>query len=202
MLCPIPHCFRFALEDQTEGGHMKGRRNVLAALAVVATRSGRRARCLVPVGRREAEPACGREQLHVCERHQARDPDSVRQHAFPAGPRKRPVGPRADAAPAELHPRQRHPAHERPHGSDLAHRDGDPVDADRRLPRSDGAAGLEQLPLLQAGRHDPQRGLVRLLDGTAVRSSRTGRADGLHARDDQRERQDRAGPSIRSPRRL
>ena len=109
---------------------------IAAALAVIGGR--RRPQCS---GCRPSRPAPSRtawrrEQLHVRERDQARDPDPVRQHAFPAGPRERPVGPRADAAPAELHPRQRHAAHERPHGPDLAHRDRDPLDADRRLSRS------------------------------------------------------------------
>ena len=44
---------------------------------------------------------------------------------------------------------QRHPADERPHRPDLAHRDRDPDVADRRVPGSDGPAGLEQLPVLQ-----------------------------------------------------
>ena len=35
---------------------------------------------------------------------------------------ERPVRPRADAAPAQLHPRQRDAAHEQPHRPDLAHR--------------------------------------------------------------------------------
>ena len=174
---------------------MKGRRrSVLVALAVAALAAAATLGLSSQSGRRRAGQADGGErQLHVRQRHQARDPDPVRQHALPAGPRQRPVRPRADAAPAQLHPRQRHAAHQRPHGPDLAHRDRDPLDADRRLSRSHGPAGLEQLPLLQAGRHDPHRRLVRLLDGAAVRPGRTGRADGLHARDDQRERQDRAG---------
>ena len=68
--------------------------------------------------------------------------------------------------------RQRDAADERPHGADLAHRDRHPDVADGRLPGPDGPARVEQLPLLQADGHDPDRRLVRLLDGAAVRPGR------------------------------
>ena len=67
--------------------------------------------------------------------------------------------------------------------------------ADGCLPRPYGPARLEQLPLLQAGRHDAHRRLVRVLDRTALRpGSRVPAGGDRHdAENDQRERQDRAG---------
>ena len=178
---------------------MRGRaRIVLAALAVVGLVAAAALGTTSTANGRASSPAASPTgRLHVRQRHQARHPDSVRQHALPAGQRERPIGPRADAAPAELHPRQRHPAHQRPHGPDLAYRDRDPLHADRRLPRPDGTADLEQLPLLHADWREPHRRRVRVLDGAAVRPGRTAvpaaGADRPHARDDQRERQDRPG---------
>ena len=96
---------------------------------------------------------------------QARHLPPVRQRALPAGQPERPVGPRADAEPAELHQGQRHARHERPHGPDLAHGRRDPQLADRPLPGPARAGRLELVRLL------PARRLGRLL----VDRSSTGR---------------------------
>jgi len=148
--------------------------------------------------------AATRRHVSSRQRDQARDLDPVRQHSLPAGPRQRPVGSRADAAPAQLHPLERNDAHERPHGPHLAYRDRDPVDADRRLPGPLRRSGLEQLPLLHAERDDQDRRRVRLLDGAALRprgpAVPASGADRPLAGDDQRERRHLAGAVGAPPR--
>ena len=82
-----------------------------------------------------AHARCLRLSAQLGERqHQARHLHHLRQHALPAGQPERPVRPRADAAPAQLHPRQRHAADERPHGPHLAHRERHPDLADGHVP--------------------------------------------------------------------
>ena len=83
---------------------------------------------------------------------QARHLPAVRQRPLPAGQPERPVGPRADAAPAELPQGQRHARHERPHRSDLPHGRRDPQLADGPLPGPARPGRLELVRLLQAGR--------------------------------------------------
>ena len=62
---------------------------------------------------------------------QARHLPPVRQRALSAGQPERAVGPRADAAPAELPEEQRHSAEQALHDPDLAHRGRHPQLADR-----------------------------------------------------------------------
>ena len=145
---------------------MKGRVRTLAVvLAVIgisaaavlgATATTNRSAASRQQSRRALPCRSGPTNVRATAQRQARHLSDLRQRAFPAGQPERPVGPRADAAPAELHPRQRHAAHERPHGPDLAHRERDPHHADRRLPRPHGPAGVELLPLLQARRLEPR----------------------------------------------
>ena len=99
----------------------------------------------------------------------ARHQHSVRQHALQSRQPQRAVGPRADAEPAQFHRKQRHAAHQPPHPAHLPHRDRHPDVVHRRLRRQHGCAGLEQLPLLQPGRHDQHGRFVRVLDRSDLR---------------------------------
>ncbi len=170
------------------------------------TTRGGRTRCRrAPGPRRERfrdrqgqQQAYGAERrgLQPCRRrpgraYPARDLPAVRQHALqPRRPGGR-VRPRADAAPARLPEVERHAVHERPHDPDLAHRGRDPELADRPLPRSAGADGLEQLRLLPG--HEPDEGadvheLVQVLD-------EPGRPDGRPAAEhDHRRAEEHARP--------
>ena len=74
------------------------------------------------------------------------------------------LGCRADAAPPQLHPRQRHDDDERPHRADLAHGERDPHESQRDVLGPPRAAGVQLVPLLQVGRHDSLVVLVQVLD--------------------------------------
>ena len=81
----------------------------------------------------------------------------------------------------EFHPRERHAADQRPHGSDLAYGERDPHQPDRHVLRPARPGGGELVPLLQERRlgHDALVELVQVLDRSdgrrqhARRSTRT-----------------------------
>ena len=131
---------------------MKGRGAVLAALIVIGLT------VFAVLGLGNVQRASGHNQppqLQAGQRRQARRLHDLRQRPLPTRQPERPVGSRADAAPAQFHPGQRDAQRQRPHGPDLAHRERDPDQPDRHVLGPARAGRLELLPLLQERRIRP-----------------------------------------------
>ncbi len=103
------------------------------------------------------------------QRRQARHQPGLRQRALLPGQPERAVGPRADAASAQLPQVQRHGAVQHAHAADRAHRRRQPDDLHRPLRRPARAAGEQLLQDLQPRRQHRPGGLVRVLDRPGLR---------------------------------
>ncbi len=95
---------------------------------------------------------------------QARHQHRFRQRPLRAGQPERPVGSRADAAPARTSSRERHGVLELAHADDRAHRRRQPVDLHGSVRRPARPAAVELVQGVQPGWVDRSGDLVRLLD--------------------------------------
>jgi hypothetical protein len=175
-----------------------------AALMSTATRAGTRIeeahsrRCARSCRNRRARRRPGRRRYRITkhgtrsarlvparERRAARHQHRVRQRALLPGQRERAVGPRTDAAPAELPRVERHRVLELAHSDDRPHGRRQPFDLHRPLRRPARAAGDQQLLPLQPGRHDRPGDLLRLLDESGRRHREGAERRARHGSDDE-----------------
>ena len=173
------------------------RRSLALVVLVLAGARPGRSRRRPDEERGQASGSRGSERLPAAigqREDQARDLPDLRQRPFPTGQPERPVRPRADAAPAQLHPLERHVRPERPHGADLTHGERDPDQPHRDVLRSPRSAGLELVPLLQDRRLDRVVLVLQVLDRPRRRHRHAARGPAPeHGERGQRHAEERSG---------